>query len=241
MVLAAVPAGRPTPSPAFPRALRFYASESTILHSLLMKRLSRSITASKLAVAWPRRVHCRNGTGIPSYFASRSTAATRMSCSPCRSSSICSAPATSRPAARLVVIGIEGPETARIRRFIAQHRPRARQIVLLHGVSDAELRWCYGHCELLLAPFDRRRLRPSGGRGDAESLPGGLLRYPSFPRGWRLLLPLLCLDQRSLRRGDSPSAKKASSYVRRQSSDSQTRASRKLICSSTPVCTTRPQ
>ena len=56
-----------------------------------------------------------------------------------------------RPTARLVVIGIEGPETARIRRFI-RNTGLARQIVLLHGVSDAELRWCYGHCELLLAP-----------------------------------------------------------------------------------------
>ena len=55
------------------------------------------------------------------------------------------------PTARLVIIGIEGPETARIRRFI-RNTGLAQQIVLLHGVSDAELQWCYGHCELLLAP-----------------------------------------------------------------------------------------
>ncbi len=54
-------------------------------------------------------------------------------------------------AARLVIIGIEGPETARIHRFIRDAR-LGRHIVLLHGVGDAELQWCYRHCELLLAP-----------------------------------------------------------------------------------------
>jgi len=55
------------------------------------------------------------------------------------------------PTARLVIVGIEGPETARIHRFI-RDAGLARQIVLLHGIDDAELHWCYGHCELLLAP-----------------------------------------------------------------------------------------
>jgi glycosyltransferase involved in cell wall biosynthesis len=54
-------------------------------------------------------------------------------------------------ATRLVILGIEGPETPRIRRFI-RNSGLARQIVLLQGVNDAELRWYYGHCELLLAP-----------------------------------------------------------------------------------------
>jgi glycosyltransferase involved in cell wall biosynthesis len=51
----------------------------------------------------------------------------------------------------LVIIGNEGPETARIHRAI-DDAGLARQVVLLHGVSDAELQWCYGRCELLLAP-----------------------------------------------------------------------------------------
>jgi len=55
------------------------------------------------------------------------------------------------PTARLVIVGIEGPETARIHRFI-RDAGLARQIILLHGIDDAELHWCYGHCELLLAP-----------------------------------------------------------------------------------------
>jgi len=55
------------------------------------------------------------------------------------------------PTTSLVVIGIEGPETARIHRFI-DDAGLARQVILLRGVSDAELQWCYAHCELLLAP-----------------------------------------------------------------------------------------
>ncbi len=51
----------------------------------------------------------------------------------------------------LVVIGIEGPETVRIHRFI-HDAGLTRHVILLHGVSDAGLQWCYGHCELLLAP-----------------------------------------------------------------------------------------
>lgn len=55
------------------------------------------------------------------------------------------------PARLLVIIGIEGPETARIHRFI-HTAGLARHVILLHGVSDAELQWCYRRCELLLAP-----------------------------------------------------------------------------------------
>lgn len=55
------------------------------------------------------------------------------------------------PMSRLVIIGIEGPETARIHRFI-QTVGLTQRVLLLHGVSEAELQWCYGHCELLLAP-----------------------------------------------------------------------------------------
>jgi glycosyltransferase involved in cell wall biosynthesis len=53
--------------------------------------------------------------------------------------------------ARLVIVGIEGPETARIHRFIRNSGLTSR-ITLLRGITDAELEWCYGHCELLLAP-----------------------------------------------------------------------------------------
>ena len=55
------------------------------------------------------------------------------------------------PTALLVIIGIEGPETARIYRFIRE-AGLWRHIVLLQGVDDAGLQWCYSHCELLLAP-----------------------------------------------------------------------------------------
>jgi len=55
------------------------------------------------------------------------------------------------PLTRLVVIGITGPETTRIRQFIQDSGLR-EQIALLQGIDDAELQWCYGHCQLLLAP-----------------------------------------------------------------------------------------
>jgi len=52
---------------------------------------------------------------------------------------------------RLVVIGIEGPETTRIHRFI-RASGLSDYVILLHGISDPELAWCYAHCDLLLAP-----------------------------------------------------------------------------------------
>ncbi len=55
------------------------------------------------------------------------------------------------PAALMVVIGIEGPETENIHRAISELQLE-RQVVFLRGISDAELEWCYKHCELLLAP-----------------------------------------------------------------------------------------
>jgi glycosyltransferase involved in cell wall biosynthesis len=54
-------------------------------------------------------------------------------------------------ATRFVLIGMEGPETSRIRRFI-RNANLTSQVILLHGVSDAELHWCYANCELVLAP-----------------------------------------------------------------------------------------
>lgn len=53
--------------------------------------------------------------------------------------------------ASLVVIGIEGPETASIHHLI-QEAGLKEHVLLLEGISDAGLQWCYAHCELLLAP-----------------------------------------------------------------------------------------
>jgi glycosyltransferase involved in cell wall biosynthesis len=55
------------------------------------------------------------------------------------------------PSTRFVLIGDEGPETARIRRYIA-NASLSDHVVLLRGLSEAELHWSYAHCELLLAP-----------------------------------------------------------------------------------------
>ena len=53
--------------------------------------------------------------------------------------------------AKLVIVGIDGPETESINRFI-HVAGLTRNVILLQGISDAQLQWCYGHCELLLAP-----------------------------------------------------------------------------------------
>jgi len=55
------------------------------------------------------------------------------------------------PNASLVLIGIEGPETENIHQAISELGLEQR-VVFLRGIGDAELQWCYKHCELLLAP-----------------------------------------------------------------------------------------
>jgi glycosyltransferase involved in cell wall biosynthesis len=58
---------------------------------------------------------------------------------------------TIHPETRLVIVGIAGPETANIHRFI-QEAGIGAHVVLLNGISEAELQWCYRNCEALLAP-----------------------------------------------------------------------------------------
>jgi glycosyltransferase involved in cell wall biosynthesis len=55
------------------------------------------------------------------------------------------------PKTQFVVVGLEGPETPAIHAFINE-KGIADQVVFLRGISDAQLGWCYGHCQLLLAP-----------------------------------------------------------------------------------------
>jgi glycosyltransferase involved in cell wall biosynthesis len=52
---------------------------------------------------------------------------------------------------RLLTIGINGPETKRIHREVATLNLQLRTS-FLSGLSDAELHWCYAHCEALIAP-----------------------------------------------------------------------------------------
>jgi glycosyltransferase involved in cell wall biosynthesis len=53
--------------------------------------------------------------------------------------------------ARLVVVGIAGPETKKIQAEIRAQKLDGR-VLLLSGLSDAELQWCYRNCSVLLAP-----------------------------------------------------------------------------------------
>jgi glycosyltransferase involved in cell wall biosynthesis len=53
--------------------------------------------------------------------------------------------------ARLVVIGIRGPESERILHSI-RDRGLDRAVHLLEGLTEAELQWCYRNCAVLVAP-----------------------------------------------------------------------------------------
>lgn len=55
------------------------------------------------------------------------------------------------PSTHLVVVGIPGPETGRIR-ALASTLKIQEQVVFIDGLSDAALEWCYTHCEALVAP-----------------------------------------------------------------------------------------
>ena len=55
------------------------------------------------------------------------------------------------PETRLVIVGIPGPETKAILRFMAAAEIGHR-VFLLNGISESELQWCYRNCDLLLAP-----------------------------------------------------------------------------------------
>ncbi len=54
-------------------------------------------------------------------------------------------------AKRLLLVGMPGPETARIHRSIREGN-LTRQVMLVSGISDSEMQWCYRNCDLLLAP-----------------------------------------------------------------------------------------
>lgn len=54
---------------------------------------------------------------------------------------------------RLVVIGIVGPETARIFQLISKLRLDER-VTFLQGLSEPALQWCYTHCDALVAPSE---------------------------------------------------------------------------------------
>lgn len=52
---------------------------------------------------------------------------------------------------QLVVVGIPGPETRKIRDLV-RHLKLEQNVLFLSGLTDSELQWCYHHCKLLLAP-----------------------------------------------------------------------------------------
>jgi glycosyltransferase involved in cell wall biosynthesis len=55
------------------------------------------------------------------------------------------------PETRLVIVGVTGPETTGIYRFLRDEN-LSEKVVLLSGITNAELQWLYRNCEVLLAP-----------------------------------------------------------------------------------------
>jgi glycosyltransferase involved in cell wall biosynthesis len=56
-----------------------------------------------------------------------------------------------RAGARLVIIGVHGPQTKPMQRFLTLNQLQDR-VSLLNGLSDEEVQWCYRNCNLLIAP-----------------------------------------------------------------------------------------
>lgn len=52
---------------------------------------------------------------------------------------------------RLVVLGVKGPETETIESLVSQLGLQTR-VLFLEGLSQAELQWCYSHCEAVVLP-----------------------------------------------------------------------------------------
>jgi glycosyltransferase involved in cell wall biosynthesis len=51
----------------------------------------------------------------------------------------------------MLIVGIAGPETSLIKRFISRAGLTDR-VTLLSGISDEQLQWCYRNCSAMLAP-----------------------------------------------------------------------------------------
>jgi glycosyltransferase involved in cell wall biosynthesis len=52
---------------------------------------------------------------------------------------------------KLIIIGMPGPESASLYRFV-RASSLSERVVFVSGISDAEMSWCYRNCELLIAP-----------------------------------------------------------------------------------------
>lgn len=55
------------------------------------------------------------------------------------------------PETNLLVVGIPGPETARLYSLVAELN-LTRRVLFADGLPDASLQWCYTHCDALIVP-----------------------------------------------------------------------------------------
>jgi len=52
---------------------------------------------------------------------------------------------------KLVIVGIAGPETRSIKRLVSDLEVQ-QSVVFLSGISEPDLQWCYGRCEVFVVP-----------------------------------------------------------------------------------------
>jgi glycosyltransferase involved in cell wall biosynthesis len=55
------------------------------------------------------------------------------------------------PVTRLLIVGMPGPETCRIQRAI-KSAELGQNVLLMAGLTEAQLQWCYRNCAVVLAP-----------------------------------------------------------------------------------------
>lgn len=55
------------------------------------------------------------------------------------------------PNTKLVIVGIKGPETMEIEMLISAYHME-RKVLLLEGLAEDELQWCYAKCEAVIVP-----------------------------------------------------------------------------------------
>ena len=82
--------------------------------------------------------------------------------------------------ARLVIVGMQGPETPALQALVQQLGLAAR-VDFLEGLSEAELHWCYRHCAVVVAPSSIEGFRAASGGGSHGRVPDRVLGYPGLP------------------------------------------------------------
>ena len=112
----------------------------------------------------------------------------------------------------LLVIGMAGPETETIERCI-EAEGVGQNVLLLSGISETELQWCYRNCEVLLAPSLMEGFGLPVAEGSAGGMQDRVFGYCAVSRAGGRPLPLFRARRRrggTIRGGDPGDAAAAS-------------------------------